>query len=229
MRSARGEIDDACFARLRLVVCAGLCAMLGVLAGRRRRRRERRAVERGSLRTGEPRAAPAPTSRPRNPVLSIKRGIAMLAQDRTTFRPCDEQSRAVAARSDRRRVARRRSRARVQKAPAMLYVEAYGERAPVAEDDLRSACVRRHVRARGSAVRRVQGPGARLRRAGAELHRRGARHASRSGLSKSVTTQIVWRQPEEPKEIVLGSAADAGCRRRRALSAPAATATRSSC
>ena len=81
----------------------------------------------------EPAAAPAPPEPPADSSLSIKRGIVMLAQDRMTFRPCNEKAELwLLDQSDG--VLRQTFADEMQKGPAMLYVEAYGERAPVAED-----------------------------------------------------------------------------------------------
>ena len=102
---------------------------------------------------GEPVAA-SPTEPPAESGLSIKRGVMMLAQDRTTFRPCDEQVELwVLDQTDG--VLARTFAGDASNAPTMLYVEAYGERAPVDEEISAGACVRRIVRSRRGAVRRL--------------------------------------------------------------------------
>ena len=86
--------------------------------------------------TTEQSAVPAVPAQPEPPAdssLSIKRGVVMLAQDRMTFRPCDEKVELwLLDQSDGS--LRQTFGEEMQKGPAMLYVEAYGERAPVADD-----------------------------------------------------------------------------------------------
>lgn len=68
--------------------------------------------------------------------LSIKRGIAMLAQDRATFRPCGEDAELWLLDQSEAGVTEtlgRVSGAQARSGPDMLYIEAHGERAPVAE------------------------------------------------------------------------------------------------
>ena len=78
-------------------------------------------------------AVPAQAEPPADSSLSIKRGVVMLAQDRMTFRPCDEKPELwLLDQSDGS--LRQTFGEEMQKGPALLYVEAYGERAPVAED-----------------------------------------------------------------------------------------------
>ena len=128
----------------------------------------------------------------------------MLAQDRMTFRPCDEKAELwLLDQSDG--VLRETFAGEMQKGPAMLYVEAYGERAPVAEDIAEARAYAGTFVLEEVTVRGRAGPGARLRRAGGELHRRGARQRAVLGRRGRRDAGIVWRQPAEPKEIALGA------------------------
>jgi hypothetical protein len=81
-----------------------------------------------------PQSVPAQSEPPADSSLSIKRGVVMLAQDRMTFRPCNEKAELwLLDQSDG--LLRQTFESEMQKGgPAMLYVEAYGERAPVADD-----------------------------------------------------------------------------------------------
>jgi putative lipoprotein len=65
--------------------------------------------------------------------LSIKRGVVMLAQDRATFRPCDENVELwLVDQTDG--LLKEQFASRSGSEPPMIYVEVYGERAPVTED-----------------------------------------------------------------------------------------------
>jgi uncharacterized membrane protein len=67
--------------------------------------------------------------------LAIKRGIVMLAQDRMTFRPCDDQKAELWVVDQTDGVLHQAFASEGQGTPVMLYVEAYGERAPLAAED----------------------------------------------------------------------------------------------
>jgi uncharacterized membrane protein len=65
--------------------------------------------------------------------LSIKRGVVMLAQDRATFRPCDENVELwLVDQTDGLLQEQFASRGGTE--PAKVYVEVYAERAPVTDD-----------------------------------------------------------------------------------------------
>jgi uncharacterized membrane protein len=135
--------------------------------------------------------------------LAIKRGIVMLAQDRTTFRPCEEKVELwLLDQSDG--LLPQTFAEEMQKSPAMLYVEAYGERAPVAEDIAEARAyagtfVLEQVLYAGvqSQVRGCDAPAANYIVA--------ARGNEPSWSVEVGDNGMVWRQPAEPKEIVLGA------------------------
>lgn len=134
--------------------------------------------------------------------LAIKRGVAMLAQDRMTFKPCDEnvelwlvdQTDGVLAET---------FAAETQSSPAMLYIEAYGERAPVTQDVAAA-------RAYGGTFVLEE-----VLYAGVEAEVRGcekpaptyivaARGSEPFWAAEVGETRMLWRQPEAPTEIDLG-------------------------
>jgi len=148
--------------------------------------------------------APAqPEAPPADSSLSIKRGIVMLAQDRMTFSPCNEKAELwLLDQSDG--VLRQTFESEMQKGPAKLYVEAYGERAPVAEDIAESKAyagtfVLEEVTYAGvqSQVRGCDAP--------APNYVVTARGAEPSWAVEVGESSIVWRQPADPKEITLGA------------------------
>jgi uncharacterized membrane protein len=149
--------------------------------------------------------APAPVAEtaPADSGLSIKRGIAMVAQDRTTFRPCGEnielwlfdQTDGVLAQA---------FAAEATKGPAMIYIEAYGERAPVADDipDARAyggTFVLEEVLYAG-----VQGE-IRGCDAAPENYIVAARGSEPFWSVQVRDDGMLWKQPDDPKEIALGA------------------------
>lgn len=145
----------------------------------------------------QPEAPPADSS------LSIKRGIVMLAQDRMTFSPCNEKAELwLLDQSDG--VLRQTFASEVQKGPAKLYVEAYGERAPVAEDIAEAKAyagtfVLEEVTYAGvqGQVRGCDEP--------APSYVVAARGSEPFWAVEVGDSSIVWRQPADPKEIALGA------------------------
>jgi putative lipoprotein len=148
-------------------------------------------------------SAPAQSEPPADSSLAIKRGVAMLAQDRMTFRPCDEKTELwLLDQSDG--VLRQTFEGEMQKGPAMLYIEAYGERAPVAEDI---------AEARAYAGTFVLEE---VTYAGVQGQVRGCDQPAATYIVAARGNEpfwgvevgdngIVWRQPAEPKEIALGA------------------------
>jgi uncharacterized membrane protein len=153
--------------------------------------------------TATPQAAPAQPEPAADSSLSIKRGIVMLAQDRITFRPCNEKTELwLLDQSDG--TLRETFADEMQKGPAMLYVEAYGERAPVSEDI---------AEARAYAGTFVLEE---VLYAGVQDQVRGCDEPAANYIVMARGTEpfwavevgdagIVWRQPAEPKEIALGA------------------------
>jgi uncharacterized membrane protein len=143
-----------------------------------------------------------PTQPPTDSSLAIKRGIVMLAQDRITFRPCSEKAELWLV-DQSEGTLRETFAEEMQKGPAMLYVEAYGERAPVA-DDIPEA------RAYGGTFVLEE-----VLYAGAQGQVRGCDEPAASYTVMARGNEpfwavevgdanIAWRQASEPKEISLG-------------------------
>jgi uncharacterized membrane protein len=157
------------------------------------------ATEQPQTQLQSPPAQPAPA----DSSLAIKRGIVMLAQDRMTFRPCNEKAELwLLDQSDG--VLRQTFESEMQKGPAMLYVEAYGERAPVAEDIAEAKAyagtfVLEEVTYAGvqGQVRGCDEP--------APNYIVAARGSEPFWAVEVGDNGIVWRQPSEPKEIALGA------------------------
>jgi uncharacterized membrane protein len=144
-----------------------------------------------------------PPQPPADSSLAIKRGVLMLAQDRMTFRPCNEKAELwLLDQSDG--VLRQTFESEMQKGPAMLYVEAYGERAPVSEDVAEARAyagtfVLEEVTYAGvqGQVRGCDEP--------APSYIVAARGSEPFWAVEVGDNGIVWRQPAEPKEIALGA------------------------
>jgi uncharacterized membrane protein len=146
---------------------------------------------------------PSPPEAPADSSLSIKRGVVMLAQDRMTFRPCDEKAELwLLDQSDG--VLRETFAGEMQKGPAMLYVEAYGERAPVA-DDIAEA----RAYAGTFVLEEVTYAGLQVQVRGCDEPAASYIVAARGNEPFWATevgdAGIVWRQPSEPKEVALGA------------------------
>lgn len=147
--------------------------------------------------------APAQSEPPADSSLSIKRGIVMLAQDRMTFRPCNEKAELwLLDQSDG--VLRQAFESEMQKGPAMLYVEAYGERAPVAQDIAEARAY-----AGTFVLEEVTYAGVQGQVRGCDEAAPGyvvaARGNEPSWAVEVGDDSIVWRQPAEPKEVALGA------------------------
>lgn len=136
--------------------------------------------------------------------LAIKRGVMMLAQDRTTFRPCEEANGLWVLDQTDGLLASTFAGDAAATTPTMLYVEAYGERAPV--DDQRPD-------ARGYAGVFVLEE---VLYAGLQDAVKGCAAAPTAAIVSARGTepfwavevhesQMVWRQPDDPKEVVLSA------------------------
>jgi uncharacterized membrane protein len=136
--------------------------------------------------------------------LAIKRGVVMAAADRSTFRPCESQAELWLL--DQTDGLLTRTFAAESTAPLMLYVEAYGERAapdaegvPEAARAYPGAFVLEEVlyAALQDAVKGCSAP------PGAYVV--AARGTEPFWAVEVNEDRIVWRQPEEPKEIAFGA------------------------
>jgi uncharacterized membrane protein len=146
---------------------------------------------------------PAHSEPPADSSLSIKRGIVMLAQDRMSFRPCSEKAELwLLDQSDG--VLRQAFESEMQKGPAMLYVEAYGERAPVSQDVAEARAY-----AGTFVLEEVTYAGVQGQVRGCDEPAPGYVVAARGSepfwAVEVGDNSIVWRQPAEPKEIALGA------------------------
>jgi uncharacterized membrane protein len=149
-------------------------------------------------------SAPQASEPPAESGLAIKRGIAMLAQDRTTFRPCDEKAELwVVDQTDG--VLRQAFAPESQGNPPMLYVEAYGERAPLTDEDPPEA------RAYGGTfvLEEVLYAGVQGEGRGCEVPVKdyvvAARGNEPSWSAEVGEERVTWRQPGSPQEIDLGA------------------------
>ena len=133
--------------------------------------------------------------------LSIKRGVVMLAQDRATFRPCDEKAELwLVDQTDG--LLQEQFAAKPGSEPAMVYVEVYGERAPVTQD---VAAARAYA---GTLVLEdvlYAGLQAQVRGCGAPApdYVVAARGNEPSWSVVVTDEQMKWQQPLAPKEITL--------------------------
>jgi uncharacterized membrane protein len=162
------------------------------------------APESVSADTADTAAAPHASEPPAESGLAIKRGIAMLAQDRATFRPCDEKAELwVVDQTDG--VLRQTFAPEGQTSPVMLYVEAYGERAPIADEDPAEA------RAYGGTfvLEEVLYAGVQGEGRGCEVPVKdyvvAARGNEPSWSAEVGEQRVTWRQPGSPQEIDLGA------------------------
>ena len=148
-------------------------------------------------------SAPPAQPAPADSSLAIKRGIVMLAQDRMTFSPCNEKAELwLLDQSDG--VLRQTFESEMQKGPAKLYVEAYGERAPVAEDIAAAKAYAGTFVLEEVTYAGVQGQ-VRGCDAPAPNYVVAARGAEPAWAVEVGDSSIVWRQPADPKEIALGA------------------------
>jgi len=150
-----------------------------------------------------PQSTPAQSEPAADSSLSIKRGVVMLAQDRMTFRPCKEKAELwLLDQSDG--VLRQTFESEMQKGPALLYVEAYGERAPVADDIAEARAYAGTFVLEEVTYAGVQGQVRGCDEA-APSYIVAARGSEPFWAVEVGDASLVWRQPAEPKEIALGA------------------------
>lgn len=151
-----------------------------------------------------PTAAEPPVSEvPAESGLSIKRGVARLAKDRMTFRSCGENAELwVVDQSDG--AFTEAFGGEVQRGPVTVYVEAYGERAPVAEEIEAARVYGGSFVLEQVLYAGVQGE-ARGCAASAQDYIVAARGNEPFWAVEVGETAVLWRQPEAPREIDLGS------------------------
>lgn len=147
-------------------------------------------------------AQPPPADIPTDSSLSLKRGIVMLAQDRMTFLPCGETGELwLVDQTDG--VLEQAFASDAPRSPTKLYIEAYGERAAVA-DDIPAA----RAYAGTFLLEEVLYAGLQADVKGCDAPAPKYIVAARGNepfwAVEVGETQIVWRQPDDPKEISLG-------------------------
>jgi uncharacterized membrane protein len=187
--------------RRRRVLCVSCAALLAIAACTR----EQAPPAPESAAEPPPESASAPPQPPpADSGLAIKRGTLALAKDRTTFRLCGEADELWLL-DQTESVLENTFSSELQRGAVKLYLEAYGERGPVSEDV---------PDARGYAGLFVLEEVLYATIAGAERAcdqpAPGYIVAARGNepfWSVEVTeTQMIWRSPEDPKEITLAAA-----------------------
>jgi uncharacterized membrane protein len=185
---------------LEVWLSVGAAALMCVACARQEPPTPAAADATSSAQAGEP-ASDSPTELPAESGLSIKRGVMMLAQDRTTFRPCGEQVELwVLDQTDG--VLARTFAGDASNAPTMLYVEAYGERAPV-DEGIPQASAYAGLFVLEEAL--YAGPKDQMQGCAAPepAYIVAARGTEPFWAVEVHEDQIVWRQPQDPKEISL--------------------------
>lgn len=148
-------------------------------------------------------AQPSAAEIPAESSLSLKRGIAMLAQDRTTFLPCGEKAELwLVDQTDG--VLTQAFATEMQSGPAKLYIEAYGERAPVAEDVAAARAYGGTFLLEEVLYAGLQGE-VKGCDAPAPAYIVSARGNEPFWAVEVGAAQMVWRQPDPPGEIALGA------------------------
>lgn len=128
----------------------------------------------------------------------------MLAQDRSTFRPCNEKAELwLVDQSDG--AVREAFADQIEKRPALLYVEAYGERAPVTDDDAAEARAYAGAFVLEQVLYAAEQDQVRGCDAPAPSFTVMARGTEPFWAVEVNDAGILWRQPAEPKEIALGA------------------------
>jgi uncharacterized membrane protein len=135
--------------------------------------------------------------------LAIKRGVAMLAQDRATFKPCDENVELWLV-DQTEGVLKQTFAAEMRNGPATLYIEAYGERAPVSQDVAAARAYAGTFMLEEVLYAGMQGEvrGCDKPMASYIVAARGSEPFWAVEVGE---TQMVWRQPDAPQEIDLGA------------------------
>jgi uncharacterized membrane protein len=158
-------------------------------------------VESSATATSTP-AAPPTSEPPTESGLAIKRGIVMIAQDRMTFRSCGDKTEWwLLDQTDG--VLSRTFKEGAQSEPLMLYIEAYGERSTELANEPAAKAYAGTFVLEEVLYAGVQGSvrGCDEPAPTAVLTARGSEPFWAVDVED---TRMVWRQPDEPKEIVLG-------------------------
>jgi len=147
---------------------------------------------------------PRETEPPAESGLAIKRGVAMLASDRATFRPCDEKAELWMIDQTDGVLARAFAAELHDNTPLKLYLEAYGERGPVAEDVPAARAYGGTFVLEEALYAAPEGQGGGCGTP-AQDYIVAARGSEPFWAIEVSETNMLWRQPDEPKEIALGA------------------------
>jgi uncharacterized membrane protein len=183
-----------------------LCAVLLTLAGCSKAPEPTRELPPTTLPT-----APAPTDEtaadtepPAESGLAIKRGIVTLAADHSAFRPCGQQADLWVIDQTEGLLARTfASEKPADGAPLKLYIEAYGERATTAEDLPASATGFAGVFVLEEALYAAPDGQTHGCDTPAQHYIVAARGSEPFWSAEVSDASLIWRQPDEPKEISL--------------------------
>lgn len=183
-----------------------LCAILLMLAGCSKAPPPARELPPTTLPT-TPAAAeetPAETEPPAESGLAIKRGTVTFAADQSTFRPCGEPAELwMVDQSDGVLAKTFAGEKTADGAPLKLYVEAYGERATTAEDLPGKAGGYAGVFVLEEALYAAADGQTRGCDTPAQDYIVAARGSEPFWNAEVTEAALIWRQPEEPKEISL--------------------------
>jgi uncharacterized membrane protein len=183
-----------------------VCAVLLTLAGCSKAPEPTRELPASTIPS-----APAPTDEtatetepPAESGLAIKRGIATLAADHSSFRPCGEQANFWMIDQTEGLLARTFSSEKpADGAPLKLYIEAYGERATSAEDLPASATGYAGVFVLEEALYAAPDGQTQGCATPAQDYIVAARGSEPFWSAEVTDATLTWRQPDEPKEISL--------------------------
>lgn len=183
-----------------------VCAVLLTLAGCSKAPEPARELPASTIPS-----APVPTDEtaaesepPAESGLAIKRGIATLAADHSSFRPCGEQVDLWMIDQTGGLLARTFSSEKpADGAPLKLYIEAYGERATSAEDLPANATGYAGVFVLEEALYAVPDGQTQGCAAPAQAYKVGARGSEPFWSAEVTDATLIWRQSDEPKEISL--------------------------
>jgi uncharacterized membrane protein len=136
--------------------------------------------------------------------LAIKRGVATLAADHSSFRPCGEQADLWMIDQTGGVLARTFSSEKpADGAPLKLYIEAYGERATSAEDLPANATGYAGVFVLEEALYAAPDGQTQGCATPAQDYIVAARGSEPFWSAEVSDATLIWRQPDEPKEISL--------------------------
>jgi uncharacterized membrane protein len=182
-----------------------LCAVLLTLAGCSKAPEPPRQLPPSTIPTAPPPTdETAETEPPAESGLAIKRGIATFMADHAAFRPCGEQADLWMVDQTGGLLPRTFSGEKpADGAPLKLYIEAYGERATSAEDLPANATGYAGVFVLEEALYAVSEGQTHGCDTPAQDYIVGARGSEPFWSVEVTDAALIWRQPDEPKEISL--------------------------